>query len=115
MPLKKGLLFRLQELLGLVQTVKPVFTEDLPEVLDARTTYLVGEDGTPWSAALLCPCGCREVIQLSLIKDDKPHWSAYLDRSGTITFHPSIWRTKGCRSHFFIRDSVVIWAKHRPR
>jgi len=84
--------------------------EDSPDELEPQCVYLVGEDGQYWSAAFLCPCGCKAVIQLSLIPDDKPRWRATL-KGKKLTLHPSVWRNTGCRSHFFIRDGRVIWAR----
>jgi len=104
-----NLIFWLQRLFG-VQTVKAVQTEDVPERPEARLIYLIGDEGVPWSAAFLCPCGCRSLIQLSLLKNDSPHWSAYFHR-GAITLHPSVWRTKGCRSHFFVREGAIKWVR----
>lgn len=84
--------------------------EDPPDKLDAGTVYLVADGGPPWSAVFVCPCGCKERISLSLIPRDRPSWRATTNKDG-ITLHPSIWRQKGCRSHFFIRGGRVLWAR----
>lgn len=89
--------------------------EDLPDVLEANTVYLVGDLGEPWSAALICPCGCGEAIRLSLIKNDRPRWKATQQPDGAVTLHPSVWRTKGCESHFILRNGRIIWAKSLTR
>jgi Family of unknown function (DUF6527) len=75
----------------------------------------VGE-GAPWLAALACPCGCGEVIHLSLLKRDSPRWSFHEEDDGTITLSPSVWRSRGCKSHFFLRRSTITWcdAKAAP-
>lgn len=88
--------------------------EDLPETIDSDHVYLVGDDGFAWSAAMVCPCGCQVVIQLSLIERDRPSWRTRIEPSGVITIQPSVWRTRGCQSHFFVRHGRVQWAKeHR--
>ena len=87
--------------------------EDQPDEMEPRTLYLIGDLGAPWSAALICPCGCKEVIQLSLVKNDSPRWRHRSHADGTISLDPSIWRTKGCRSHFHIRSGRVIWARDK--
>lgn len=87
-----------------------VFCEDPPEILKEGVVYLIGDDGVPWSAAFVCPCGCKERISLSLIPRDRPSWRATVGKNG-ITLYPSIWRKKGCLSHFFIRGGQVLWAK----
>lgn len=84
--------------------------EDLPDKIEARVVYGVGT-GAPWSAALLCPCSCGTVIQLSLLKNERPHWDLTLANDGTPTLYPSVWRTEGCRAHFVLRGGEVLWAK----
>ena len=66
--------------------------------------YLAGEANDFWFAAFCCPCGCKDVIRLSLIEKDKPSWSVTLGKGGDATLEPSIWRRQGCRSHFWIVD-----------
>jgi hypothetical protein len=87
------------------------FVEDLPEQLDKRRIYLVGEEGKAWKAALLCPCGCDAEIQLSLIDRDDPSWRATIHRGDLVTLYPSIWRIRGCRAHFFVRQGRIAWAR----
>ena len=84
--------------------------EDPPDQLDSNIVYLIADGGAPWSAAFMCPCGCKERISLSLIPRDRPSWRAVTNKDG-ITLHPSVWRKKGCMSHFFIRAGRVLWAK----
>jgi hypothetical protein len=73
--------------------------------------YVAGEEPHLWAAALLCPCGCGEVIHLNLLEDTSPSWKVRKNRDGSITVMPSIWRTKGCHSHFFIRNGHVDWCR----
>jgi hypothetical protein len=88
---------------------RTVSVDELPDILKQGSLYLIGE-GTPWSVALLCPCGCGDVIQLSLLDTDSPRWRLSLDGDKLPTLVPSIRRTKGCRSHFFLRRGRVIWS-----
>jgi hypothetical protein len=81
---------------------------ELPDEPRARILYAIGE-GEAWSAAMLCPCGCSSVIQLSLLQDDQSKWRLSVDRKGRPTLYPSVWRTVGCKSHFFLRKGEVIW------
>ena len=85
--------------------------DDLPDVLTARRIYMIGDESRPWAAALVCPCGCGATIQLSLIADDSPSWRAKRHFSGSVTLHPSIWRKRGCRSHFFLRRGRIVWSE----
>jgi hypothetical protein len=84
--------------------------EELPSSLKGRRLYLIG-DRQPWAAALLCPCGCGEVIQLSLLQRDSPRWNIAFDRDHFPTLAPSVWRTRGCGSHFFIRRGSIVWCQ----
>lgn len=94
---------------------KPPFitqiVEDAPDVFEDKNIYLIGES-QPWVASFLCPCGCKEVVSLSLIPTDRPRWKVSINKSNLITLHPSIRRIKGCRSHFFIREGRLLWAKN---
>jgi Family of unknown function (DUF6527) len=90
--------------------IRSVWVEELPESLRHRRLYLLG-DLQPWSAAFLCPCGCGEVIQLSLLPNDSPKWYVTFDRDGFPTLVPSVWRRNGCGSHFFLRHGSVVWCR----
>ncbi len=83
--------------------------DDVPDHVEPGTVYIVGENGHLWCVVLLCPCGCREVIQLSLLPAARPHWHVVLESGGTVTLSPSVWRVRGCRSHFFLRNGMIVW------
>ena len=84
---------------------------DLPDLIEPRRIYLVGEQSMPWAAALRCPCGCGATIQLSLMVDDAPSWEFRRHFNGSVTLRPSIWRKIGCRSHFFLRRGCIVWSR----
>ena len=88
--------------------VKIATVEEIPDSMDRRFLYLFGS-GSPWSAAMVCPCGCGEIIHLSLLQNDSPTWKLCLERGNLPTLAPSVWRTKGCRSHFFLLQGNIIW------
>ena len=90
-----------------------VYVEDPPSALSGRAVYLVGMRDRPWLAMTQCPCGCGEAIQLSLMDDDRPRWTASVSTTGRVTLRPSINRTRGCRSHFFVRSGRIEWAGAR--
>jgi hypothetical protein len=58
---------------------------------------------------MICPCGCKEVINLNLLKTVRPRWSVKEHPDRTVTLTPSVWRQKGCRSHFFLRRGRIEW------
>ena len=100
-------------LIGLLRPRGAYATEtvkEFPDMLEADCVYLVGEESVPWFAALLCPCGCGALIRVSLLKDDRPRWRARRHFTGTVTLEPSIWRKRGCGSHFFVRRGQIVWA-----
>ena len=89
--------------------LRTVWVGELPDTLDAQHVYIVGEGGHLWFAALLCPCGCGATVHMSLMPDGRPRWAMTAHEDGTISLSPSIWRTRGCRSHFFLRRGVIVW------
>src|SRR6202035_3749520 len=96
------------------QTIYQAVAET-PERLERRVLYAVGED-TPWSAVLLCPCGCEDAVFLSLVEGDRPHWCLALDPNDRPTLSPSVHRKVGCQSHFHLRRGSIVWAgRQSPR
>ncbi len=82
---------------------------EAPSLPRSRRVYLVEDDGDPWCAVMLCPCGCRETIYLSLLPEDRPSWVFTEHLNDTISLHPSVWRVRGCRSHFILRYGEIRW------
>lgn len=80
-----------------------------PKSLRPCMLYLVGDGPIPWKAMLLCPCGCGEVIELNLAPPGPPLWRATANSDRTLSLHPSVWRTSGCRSHFWLRSGHIVW------
>ena len=103
--------WRLVERIGLRAGFATEPVDDLPGALEHARLYLVGDGPRPWSAAMLCPCGCGATIQLSLIARDNPSWHATRHLSGAVSLHPSVWRTRGCRSHFHLRRGHIVWSR----
>jgi hypothetical protein len=88
-----------------------VVEESLPAALRRRTLYIVEEDGFEEQAAMLCPCGCGRVLHLNLLSDERPCWAVIRHKDGTATLHPSVWRKRDCRSHFWFRRGRVQWCR----
>jgi hypothetical protein len=70
-----------------------------------------GEGPYLWSAVFQCPCGCRALIELSLHREGRPRWTLNEHADKTVTLSPSVWRTVGCKSHFFFEKSRIRWVK----
>lgn len=98
------------EILGFSSGYRIVVEEDTPDMVGDRTLYLVGKQKKFWLAVMKCPCGCGDVINLSMSANARPCWRHSI-RNGKPTLSPSIHRTAGCRSHFFLKDGRVIWCR----
>jgi len=102
--------------------IAPVVSPNHPDIdaLPEGVLYVVGgEDYKKW-AFLVCPCGCRERIMLSLSANRRPRWQVEIDWLGRPTVKPSVWQTDGCYSHFWIRKGAIHWTAdtgtpHRSR
>jgi hypothetical protein len=88
-----------------------VVGDRLPKTLKRRTLYIVQEDGYQEQAAMICPCGCRSVLHMNLLTDERPCWKVTRHADGTSSLHPSVWRQKDCRSHFWFKNGRVQWCK----
>lgn len=89
--------------------ISTVYVDDLPDVLESHTLYIVGESGFHWFAALLCPCGCQETLYLSLHKEGRPRWVVSQHWDGSVSLRPSVRRMVGCQSHFFLTEGRIRW------
>lgn len=83
--------------------------EELPDKLSPQKIYLIGENEHLWFAAFICPCGCGETLQMSLIPNQHPKWTVTKHENGTASLHPSVWRQVGCKSHFWLRSGKIVW------
>jgi len=102
----------LNSLLGLGEVVYRVDAlDDEPETAKKDYLYIIGHPEHPWKAMMVCPCGCKEIIELNLAPPGRPLWRLSLDAEELPTLHPSVWRTTGCRSHFWLRHGSVKWCR----
>lgn len=83
-----------------------VWCQDLPDKLKFHTIYIVGTREHPWQAVFGCPCGCGDTIYIGVSSGG---WKLVFAAQRKISLRPSIFRTVGCRSHFFIEDCKVKW------
>ena len=75
----------------------------------AGELYAVAPSDRPKWTLFLCPCGCGSVVTLSLQQVHQPHWKLIRTHAGRPELFPSVWRDKGCLSHFWIKDGRVNW------
>lgn len=99
----------LGRLVGYQPRYKTVICDDLPDVWDENSLYLVGDNNAYWMAALVCPCGCGCLIQLALDSTGHPRWKVSINKMMGATLKPSVHRKVGCRSHFFVQEGKIIW------
>lgn len=83
--------------------------EEFPDALEGHKLYVAGENTYFWAAAMLCPCGCGEVIELNLLPKARPCWTVQEHPNGLVSLRPSVWRRQGCRSHFYLRRGQIEW------
>jgi hypothetical protein len=89
--------------------LKIVEGDTLPAKLP-RWNLVVARDGDEdWAVALRCPCGCRQRLEMMLLKEVKPRWDVSVDRHGHVSLHPSVWQREGCKSHFWVRAGKIVW------
>jgi len=88
-----------------------VHVDEFPDSFEPSKLYLAGENGYLWAAAMLCPCGCGDLIELNLLKKVRPNWSVQEHPDGFPTLMPSVWRSEGCRSHFYLRRGHIDWCR----
>lgn len=86
------------------------FVRELPARPQPWLVYLgCDSDQIVWGGVLQCPCGCGESIHLNFVRGHDAVWKYRVQPDGTITLSPSVWKNRGCRSHFFVRDGVLVW------
>lgn len=85
------------------------FIEDIPESMPDKTIFIVQDGNVPELLAFKCPCGCDENVILNLLEDTSPRWSYLINGRNLIDIRPSVWRKVGCKSHFFVINSIIKW------
>lgn len=97
----------------------PVYFENCEVVEKTPTNASIGEkrlvsvgyQGKALWTLFRCPCGCGDMISLPMQAPHNPRWRLTLSDAGRPTLSPSVWRNKGCMSHFWIKDGRVYWTR----
>ena len=92
-----------------LRTYEAVFVTEMPDKPKVFRLYVAGENEYLWFVAMVCPCGCGEILYMNLQKDTRPCWSLSSVENREPTLHPSVWRQKGCHSHFWLRNGRIKW------
>ena len=93
--------------------ITAIQAEELPDSLEENKLYIIGENGFLWYSAMMCPCGCGEILHMGLMPNQKPKWSVIFHKRHVVSLHPSVWRKVGCQSHFWIRRGRIIWVNEQ--
>lgn len=83
--------------------------DEVPSEIVGRDLVVAREGEMLWEAALSCPCGCGQRIELQLLPEAKPHWRLSFSNTGHPTLQPSVFRNSGCRAHFWLRNGRILW------
>lgn len=86
------------------------YVNDFPEIPQDHLVYLLGKPGNEWLAGLSCPCGCGEFIEI-VLEGNSPSWTFSICKDGRPNLSPSIFRSVGCYSHFFLYKGRIEWCK----
>ena len=89
--------------------VELVKTNPSNEAVPQNRLLVVGGRAYQKWAYFRCPCGCGDVIMLSLAKSRRPRWAVTFDWLNRPSIEPSVRQTAGCCSHFWVRRGVVEW------
>lgn len=85
------------------------YVSDTPLNIPKFKVFVICEGSNPDSLVFKCPCGCQVDIHLNLLTDASPSWEVVRYKKHKHSIYPSVWRTTGCRSHFFLRNNKIIW------
>jgi hypothetical protein len=77
--------------------------------------FLVRHKKKDYWALFQCPCGCGEVISLSLQKIHANYWRVYKSKNNRPSLSPSVWQSEGCCSHFILTDGRIYWCENTGR
>lgn len=94
-----------------VDTYQLIGIVDRPssESMEDFKVYYIGTEQWKWLIMFKCPCGCGDIVNLSLLEKSKQFWRVEIMSDKYFSIYPSIDRTVGCRSHFFIKNNEVEW------
>lgn len=94
-----------------------VFIEHNPTIdkIYEKKLFIVDEKGYAKWVYMKCPCGCGEILTLSLMRKHRPNWNLKIDRINRATLYPSVWKRDGCRSHFWICKGKLEWVHPYPQ
>ena len=91
------------------KTFSVQYVEDPVDNPKKKILYVIGTMDEPWQVEMICPCGCKDKIVLPVNNETSPRWSLNVNSDELPSLHPSIWRSKGCKAHFFLKHGKTKW------
>lgn len=88
------------------------YVEDPIDNPKKKMLYIIGTMDEPWQIEMACPCGCRDKIVLPVNNETSPRWSLNISSDNLPSLHPSVWRSKGCKAHFFLKNGRIRWVEY---
>ena len=76
----------------------------------AREFFVVRREGRDLWAVFRCPCNQQHSLQINLSRQKRPFWRCTVKKE-EVSLSPSVWLDYGCKSHFWIYESRIYWAK----
>jgi hypothetical protein len=83
--------------------------DQCPDKHEPGVLYVAMDNGKPFFSEALCPCGCGEMFHLIFNQGETPSWIINIDEQNLPDISPSVLKTNGCRSHFFIKKGAIQW------
>ena len=85
--------------------------DEANRLLDEPGDTVLVERGVPRSLVMRCPDGCGETLTINLDRRAGKAWRLRAEKNATWSLYPSVWKVDGCRSHFIVRQSRIIWCE----
>lgn len=93
--------------------------QELPSPFDPDTIYVCyhgDKIGEPYLVNFICPCGCSRECPIPAVTSEakqanpsRSAWGVRIEDDNTVTIHPSVRWTSGCKAHFTITNGRVQW------
>ena len=87
------------------------YRDEANVLLEEPGDAVLVERGIPRSLVMRCPDGCGETLTINLDRRAGKAWRMNAEKNATLSLYPSVWKADGCRSHFVVRQSRIIWCE----
>jgi len=108
--MSKKLLNWIHKLFQCQKTYEYNYVDEVPDYTKPGILYIIKNEEYEWQIVFICPCGCKKLLHINLIKEYEPYWH-YTIKENQISLHPSVHRMIGCKSHFYLKAGKIIWVR----